>query len=214
MQVKLLRVLEERKVLRVGGRRRAPIDVRFIAATNRDLERRGRTRALPPGPLLPAQRHHAHDPAAARAHRRDRAARARVPRARAAARSQRAPAGVSSDAALALLRAYPWPGNIRELRNVIERAVLLCDGDDDRPEHLPPKMPRRRPRRARRRTPSASARRELTARQIEAVERGASSRRSSACGGNQTHAAELLGISRRTLVTRLAEYGLPRPRKR
>ena len=75
LQAKLLRVLEKRHVTRVGGLKPKAIDVRFVAATNRDLEEEVARRTLPPGPLLPPQRHDAAHPAAARAARRDRAAR-------------------------------------------------------------------------------------------------------------------------------------------
>ena len=87
--------------------------------------------------VLPAQRRHARDPAAARARRRDRAAGARVRRRRPAQREPPERADARRPSALALLERYAWPGNIRELRNVVERAVLLCAGDVIEPEHLP-----------------------------------------------------------------------------
>jgi len=123
-----------------------------------------------------------------------------------------------SSSALNVLRGYRWPGNIRELRNVIERAVLLCSGTTIEPVDLPlDKMladleRRAAPARASRRAPGradtpitvlpdALGQRQ---RLIEALE---------ACDGNQTRAAELLGISRRTLVNWMNKYDLPRPRK-
>ncbi|KYF69453.1 Fis family transcriptional regulator, partial [Sorangium cellulosum] len=138
-QVKLLRVLEERQVLRVGARVPRNIDVRFLSATHRDLEAevaRGafrqdlyfrlngvtltipplRERALDIAPLVELF----------------------AVKASKAFERQRVPA--ASAEALALLERYPWPGNIRELRNVIERAVMLCTGDTLLPEHLPAKM--------------------------------------------------------------------------
>ena len=86
IQVKLLRVLEERQVLRVGGTKARPIDVRVLSATNRHLEAAIDEGCVPARSLLPAQRHHARDPAAARAAVGDRAARAPVRRSRGAPR--------------------------------------------------------------------------------------------------------------------------------
>jgi two-component system response regulator AtoC len=210
-QVKLLRVLEERKVLRVGGLSARSVDVRFIAATHRDVEQdanRGRFRSdlyyrlngitLTVPPLR--QRRADIVPLAERfllatSHGLKRAT----------------PPAISAEAR-AVLVDYAWPGNIRELRNVIERGVLLCDGDELLPMHLPPKMISEP-------VPASPAALETDPRarllqQIEEVERTRLVEALRRCGGNQTQAAELLGISRRTLVTRLGEYDLPRPRRR
>jgi transcriptional regulator of acetoin/glycerol metabolism len=100
-----------------------------------------------------------------------------------------------SEEALERLRAHAWPGNVRELRSALERAVLFCPGDLITTDHLPdfaghtPGAP-----------PAGGERDKL----LEAL---------SACAGNQTRAARLLGISRNTLLARLDRYGLPRPRK-
>ena len=135
-QAKLLRVIETREVARLGSVRPRRIDVRFIAATNRDLEAEVARGAFRAGPLLPPQRHHADDPAAAAcASTRS----ARWPR-RSCARSAATSAGrrrCCRRRALAHLEAYGWPGNIRELKNVIERAVLLCEGPVLEPAALP-----------------------------------------------------------------------------
>jgi DNA-binding NtrC family response regulator len=205
IQVKLLRVIEERKVLRVGGLTPQPIDVRFIAATNRNLDAeitRGTFRqdlyyrlngiSLVIPPL------------------RERGAEL-VPLAQQFIREASAAAGRAaprlSPAAEALLRARDWPGNIRELRNVCERAVLLCLADVIEPEHLslsdvattPPPEPQR-PRELALTADEQRQRDEI----VDALAR---------CAGNQSRAAKLLGISRKTLVARLDAYGLPRPRK-
>ncbi|AUX35994.1 uncharacterized protein SOCE836_081980 [Sorangium cellulosum] len=138
-QAKLLRVLEDRKVLRIGGRTPRRIDLRFVAATNRDLEAevaRGAFRqdlyfrlngislVVPPlrervaeiGPLADRFLEEA----------------CRQLEQRSAPRL--------SPEALAVLEAYAWPGNVRELRNVIERAAVLCAGDSVEPADLPPHL--------------------------------------------------------------------------
>jgi len=134
-QVKLLRVLEERQVRRVGSTASLGIDVRFVSATNRNLEQaiaRGTFRedlyfrlngialVIPPlrdrpGEIEGLARHFI---------------------AEACRRAGREPPRISREA-LQILLAYPWPGNIRELRSVIERAVVLCDTDHLMPAHLP-----------------------------------------------------------------------------
>jgi transcriptional regulator with PAS, ATPase and Fis domain len=139
IQVKLLRVLEEQKVLRVGGRVPRSIDVRVLSATHRDLEAdvargafrqdlyfrlSGVTLTIPPLRQRVA----------------DIAPLAELFAAKACRAFERSRIPELSREALALLERYPWPGNIRELRNVMERAVMLCAGDRLLPEHLPPKM--------------------------------------------------------------------------
>ena len=210
-QVKLLRVLEERHVTRVGGLAPRSIDVRFVSATNRDLSAAvqssgfrqdlyfrlaGITLTVPPlrsraGEIEPL---------------------ARMFGARAAASMRRQEPMLSREALAELMR-YGWPGNVRELRNVMERAVVLAPGATIMPEHLllAPAQPERPPRAAAVRTveaPVASLHEELGSierqRIIDALE---------SCAGNQTQAALMLGMPRRTFVARLDEYGIARPRK-
>jgi DNA-binding NtrC family response regulator len=100
-----------------------------------------------------------------------------------------------SNAAMAKLRAHDWPGNIRELKNVIERAVVLCPSQVIERDHLV--LSNLQPSGARAEDPERQ-------RIIDALEEA---------GGNQTRAARLLGISRRTLVNKLDRFELPRPRK-
>jgi two-component system, NtrC family, response regulator AtoC len=219
VQAKLLRVIEQKQVTRLGALVARPIDVRFMAATNRDLEdevasgrfRRdlffrlnGFTLVIPPL----RERQDEIDALAATF----------IEHAR--AESQRRDAPKVSAAARAALHAYGWPGNVRELRNVIERAVLLCTGDVIEPEHLP------LDRMGRTIAPTAS----ITTGARDSVAAPASSQRPTSngaiaererivhalkvCAGNQTKAAEILGISRRALVYRIEQLGLPRPKKR
>ena len=227
-QAKLLRVLEERAVTRLGTSRLRPIDVRFLAATNRDLETdsaAGRFRQdlyfrlagislmIPPLRERPAEVDTLVKTFITAACRQlDRAL----------------PLTVSSQA-FALLRAYPWPGNVRELRNVIDRAVVLCAGDVILPEHLPPSVLKSSPSPSSSRAPVAGldppsqpvssdeatqeSDRHLPG-QIKTLERDRIAAALDRCAGNQSEAAKLLGISRGTLVARIQEFGLPRPRKR
>jgi DNA-binding NtrC family response regulator len=202
-QAKLLRVLEERRVMRVGATSSVPIDVRFVFATNRDLEAevaRGAFRAdlyyrvnglsviIPPlrerlGEIEPL---------------------ARSFLAAAAAREGRPVPQFSADA-LEAMRAWSWPGNIRELKNVIDRALLLAGEAEVSAQALGLGEVAARPASA----PAPGLREER-----EAAERRAVIDALEKTGGNQTRAAELLGVSRRTLVSRLQEYGLTRARKK
>ena len=203
-QAKLLRVVETREVLRVGGVRARKIDVRFLAATNRDLEadvargafRRdlyfrlnGMTLAIPPLRERPRDL-----PLLARAFARALAA---------GAGRRRSPA--LSESALAALTAHAWPGNVRELRNVVERALLLCDGDAITEAHLPTESFQAGPP-----APEAPA---GPPPEPRAGERARILAALAACAGNQSRAAKKLGISRKVLIARLDAYGVARPRK-
>jgi DNA-binding NtrC family response regulator len=212
-QVKLLRVLEEKRVLRVGGLKPSPIDVRFVAATNRDLEAAaaagefrqdlyfrlgGVTLVVPPLRDRPAEIETL----------------ARHFLAQAAQTLGRRPVPALADDALALLRRYAWPGNIRELRNVIERAVLLCSEGLVLPEHLPvDKMSATLAARTGSADLAARAPRLGVRAETDDLERQRIVEALQRSGGNQRKAAEMLQMPRRTFVRRLEEYGLPRPRK-
>jgi two-component system response regulator AtoC len=223
IQAKLLRVLEERVVRPLGTNTTRAIDVRFIAATNRDLESAihtghfrqdlyfrldGITLRLPPLRERPIDID------------------AFVKRFLAVSCQEvdREPLHVPK-ATMERLRRYAWPGNVRELRNCIERAVVLCPGDVLHPEYLPtalhdgevaPFRPSPYPH-----SPSVTTKpppdpEMLSARPPPTTEQKALERHRIVealrlCGGNQTRAARVLGMSRRTLVSRLAEYGIPRP---
>ncbi len=217
LQAKLLRVLEDAQVRRVGGLKSRPVDVRVVSATNRDLEAEaaaGRYRSdlyfrlngfsltIPPlrervREIAPLARHFA---------------------LAAAAQSGR-PSPTISPEAMRALEGYRWPGNIRELRNVIGRAVLLSTSGAITTEHLPLERMRPAPAPA----PEAPAVPEAPAAPatlpddlrdaLSVVERQRIIDALDRCAGNQTRAAALLGISRRALVSKLEQYNLPRPRK-
>jgi two-component system, NtrC family, response regulator AtoC len=210
VQAKLLRVVEDRRVTRVGATDARAVDVRFVAATNRDLgadvEAGGFRRDLYfrlAGVVL------AVPPLRARPDEIEPLARAFV--AEAAARIG-APPPALTDGALAALRAHAWPGNVRELRAAMERAVLVADGPIDVAAlglgqgAAPPGAPA--PASA---APAAPAAAPL-ADELADLERRRIVGALEQCGGNQTRAAELLGMPRRTLVKRLARYGIKRPR--
>lgn len=194
-QAKLLRAIEERKIRRLGSVTPRSIDVRFIAATNRPIEQMvasgafrrdlyfrlaGMTIRLPP------LRERLED----------------LPRladelVAAAAAREGVPVPKLSNRALAELRQYHFPGNIRELKNILDRAVVLSDGGRIDPEHLVFEA-------AALSVPPPAGDDDEARRIAEALQQ---------TGGNQTRAAELLGISRRTLVNRLNQYAIPRPLK-
>ena len=196
-QAKLLRVLEQRLVSRVGGTEEIEVDVRFLAATNRDLEAevsRGTFRQdlyfrLSPFVIsVPPLRERPRDllPLATSFARKG------------AARMGR-PNPSLSPAFVAALARYPWPGNVRELRNVIERALVLADDGMLRVEHLPERFGVEEP--------SQPPRGELPA-QIDELERLNVVEALRATAGNRTHAARRLGISRRALLYKLKKHGL------
>jgi DNA-binding NtrC family response regulator len=194
VQTTLLRVLEERAVMRLGETQLRPVDVRIVAATNRELTTE----------------------VAAGRFRSDLFYRIRVGRIHLAPlrerrvdlpllvqhilSEQRAIAGRAvttvSDEAMQAMLAYEWPGNIRELKNALGYAVIHCAGPAVELEDLPPELLERAP-------PAAGTGRALGAEEresiVEALERA---------GGDRKAAAALLGVSRATLYRRLAQYGI------
>jgi two-component system response regulator AtoC len=217
IQTKLLRAVEDRKVLRVGARVERDVDVRFVAATHRDLEAEAEAGTFRQDlfyrlngmsfTIPPLRERRAEIPALCRTF---------------LARyngelGRTTPLAISAEA-LSLLERYSWPGNVRELRNVIERGAVLCSGEELRAEHLPPRVLTGVASRPPSAPPSSDKTRAdvmLRARnELQALERQRISEALEQCGGNQTRAAEALGVSRRTLVSRLSELGVPRPRKR
>jgi two-component system response regulator AtoC len=214
-QAKLLRVLEERAVNRVGATKPRRIDVRFVTATNRDLAQRvqaGQFRSdlyyrisglvirIPPLRNRPAEIE---------------------PLARHFLREFSIRAGQAvpqmSPGALGKLLAHDWPGNVRELRNVMERATLLVSGSTLEAENVMIENS----------DPMGGG--DLFDAEFEAEtaviaspflegaspedEKARILKALEACGGNQTRAAKMLGIARRTLINRIEQFNLPRPKK-
>ena len=198
-QAKLLRVLQEREVQRVGGTRPLRVNVRLIASTNRDLEA-----ALASGDFrqdlyyrlkvievtLPPLRERKEDIALLCQH-----FLAEI------AREMGRQPPVVDEAALRVLDAYPWPGNVRELRNVLERAVVLGAGDRILPSHLPREV--RRGLVAREDLPDDLALSEAEKRHVAEV--------LAFTGWNKTRAAAFMRISRPRLDRKIRDYSLRRP---
>ncbi len=213
-QAKLLRVLGEGKLMRVGGLSARAIDVRIISATNRDLEMevsRGtfrldllyRLNAM--SIIIPPLRERTAEIEPL----------VRMFLKRIAEKYGR-PVPLLTPGALAALREYSWPGNVRELRNVIERAMVLVSDDVIDVEDLPVEKMRATYNTPRlsgpipiltppHGSPAAAELTEEHQRILAALEE---------CGGNQTHAARVLGISRRALINKIEKFAVRRPRKR
>jgi transcriptional regulator with PAS, ATPase and Fis domain len=204
VQAKLLRVLEERQVMRLGSLKPRSIDVRFLAASHKALDAEvaagrfrqdlffrlnGITLQIPPL----RQRVDEIEGFAARF------------LADASARRGTRPPALHPDV-VAALRGHPWPGNVRELKNVIDRALLLSNGADViEPEHVVLDAPAR--------TINDSDEADDDGPIGGDDERARILRALKEAAGNQTRAAELLGVSRRTLVNRIIAHNIPRPRK-
>jgi formate hydrogenlyase transcriptional activator len=201
VQVKLLRVLQEQEIERLGSARPTKVNVRVVAATNRDLAaevQRGGFRSdlfyrLNVFPIqLPALRERRQDVALLASHFvTDFARRIGKPVERIGAQ------------AVARLTSYDWPGNVRELANVLERAIILCDGPDILEEHLGTLT---------RELPGADKDQFVT---LEEMERQHILRALAQTGGvlaGPQGAARLLGLSRSTVWSRMRKLGIQPPR--
>jgi two-component system response regulator AtoC len=215
VQVKLLRVLEQRRITRLGDVRERDVDIRIVAATNRDLDAAVRAERFRADLLsrlnaavveLPPLRHR----------RREIVLLARLFVENECARRKRPPLALA-EATLFLLAEHDYPGNVRELKNAIEYAVATAEGEAIHPWNLPPRMTSHDAPApldatagagsaatpapvARRFRPVAEELRELErARMIEALE---------ASSGVQRHAAAAIGMPVRTFTFKLKQYGI------
>ena len=196
-QVKLLRVLEEKEIERVGDHHPIPVDVRIISATNKDLEKSiaeglfredlyFRINVFPlTMPTLQARMEDMPLLVQSFVHQNNQ-------------RSGKTIDGVSPEAMDALLR-YHWPGNVRELRNTIEYAFVLCPGGWIGPEHLPHRITRGEKRAPRSTRPHDIAADPERATLVNALR---------LAGGNQSETARHLGVSRVTVWKRIKKYGI------
>ena len=201
LQPKLLRVLDQARIRRVGGTRERVFDVRTLAATNRDPRAAVEEKVLREDLFFRLNVLHVHLPPL-RDRQGDVAFLGRKFAEQMAVKHQLA-VGPLRDEALEHLIRYNWPGNVRELRNVIERAVVLARDTDIGPEHLPPYVRDPRPQTAERygfppEATVADAERELILRSLDET------------NNNKTETARRLGVSTRTIHNKLRAYGIER----
>ena len=206
MQAKILRALQEREIMRVGATKTTKVDVRVIAATNRDLEamvKDGRFREdlyyrLNIIPItIPPLRNRRDD----------------IPTlvdffiAKHSASANRQIRGLTASARNLIMN-YSWPGNVRQLESAIERAILLCEGNEIESEDLPVELRQEG-------TAAGAADFKLPPEGIsfEDVERSLITQAMEQTNWNITRAAKLLGLSFRTLQYRLEKFGLKKPEK-
>ncbi|GFO66488.1 sigma-54-dependent Fis family transcriptional regulator [Geomonas limicola] len=200
IQAKLLRVIQERDFIPVGATRPKSANIRFVAATNKNLEREvaeGRFREdlyyrlnvinIPLPPLR--DRKDDIEPLALHFLKKY------------SLRMKKAVTGVTPEA-LALLIGYDWPGNIRELENVMERAVILAKNELVTPKELPI---------WRNKLPEIPVKRDVELVSLENIEREHIERTLANTGYHKSRSAEILGISRKTLDRKIAEYSLHIP---
>ena len=217
IQAMLLRAIDTKQIMRVGGVRPKAIDVRFVAATNRDLVEEIREKRFRSDLYYRLNQISLEIPPL-----RERRSEIRPLAEAFLAELAGGAAGAPrlSNEAVQLLESHAWDGNIRELRNVINRALVLCDGDTIEPEHLPLETLQRAASPARMPAADDAAAEilpppsELSLTPEQRSERERIVAALQAEGGNQSRAARRLGMSRSTLGTRLDELGIPRPQKR
>jgi DNA-binding NtrC family response regulator len=209
MQVKLLRILQEQEFERVGGVNTIKVDVRIVTATNKDLEeevKAGRFREdlyyrlnVVPIHLPPL-----------RERREDIELLVRYFLLQFNEKLKKQITGLTPET-LNALRAHSWPGNIRQLENVLERMVLMCEGNVltvvDLPDELAPLISEKSPSE----DESSSSLKQIVRRQTQSLERELIEKALEETAGNVTRAAEKLGLSRKGLQLKMKELGLKRP---
>ncbi|HEY1265814.1 MAG TPA: sigma-54 dependent transcriptional regulator [Candidatus Binatia bacterium] len=201
-QVKLLRVLQEGELQRVGGRETIKVDVRVVAATNRKLDelvKAGQFRQdlyyrlnVFPLTILPL-RERAEDIPPLAAHFIEKSNE----------RLKKNVVGVTPQA-MALLIAWPWPGNVRELENVVQRMIVVAKGEDLDVADLPPEMRAGAAPRAE----APTGLKGIARASADVIEKKTIADALAASGGNVTHAAKALGVSRATLQNKMKAFGL------
>ncbi|HSP79519.1 MAG TPA: sigma-54 dependent transcriptional regulator, partial [Myxococcaceae bacterium] len=196
LQAKLLRVLEEGRLRRLGGKVEIEVDVRVLCATNRDLKQEIKNQRFREDLYFRLNVFQIHLPPL-RERREDVPILVQYFVEKFRGDSGKRVTGVHPDA-MEVLKHHDWPGNIRELRNAVERAVILCDGELILREHLPPDMAGKSPERHTFRLPYGLS--------LDAVEReyilGSLQRN----GNNKARTAEILGVSEKTLYNKLNRY--------
>jgi sigma-54 dependent transcriptional regulator, acetoin dehydrogenase operon transcriptional activator AcoR len=214
LQTRLLRVLEEQEIVPLGSEVPIKVDLHVIAASHRNLRE-----MISRGEFREDLYYRLNGITLELPRLMDRADRERViHRALAAETHNGRPAAIEMDA-LQRLISYPWPGNIRELRNVIRTALAICEGGVVRlidlpreirePHHTGATLTTVAPASSAAATPLESEPLETCANPLAAAERAALLRVIEKCRGNMTHAAEHLGVSRNTLYRKMKTHGIP-----
>jgi transcriptional regulator with PAS, ATPase and Fis domain len=201
-QAKLLRVLEDRKLRRLGSKVETPVDVRVLASTNKVPDEAVARGALRSDLYYRLNVFNIHLPPL-REHKDDIPDLVQLLLAEMNEKHSRR-VGAVSEAVLNLFHNYSWPGNVRELRNTIERAVIVCETGAIETKHLPPGFGQA-PLRATASDPDAV--RLGVGTTVEEAEKMLILKTLEATSNNKTRAAEILGISLKTLHNKLKEYG-------
>ena len=191
LQAKMLTVLQNRAVTRLGANIATPIDIRLISATNRDLNEAVAKGAFRQDLLFRINTIHIHIPPL-RNRREDIVPLAERFIARYGQKYNKMGLMLSAEAA-ERLKTHTWEGNIRELQNTMEKAVIMCDGDTINADHLELHTAQR---------PATEAQ------TLEEIERQTIAAAITQCGGNLSQAATQLGITRQTLYNKIKRYGL------
>jgi DNA-binding NtrC family response regulator len=199
-QVKLLRVLQQREIIPVGGTEAVPIDTRLLAATNRDLEEEMKRAAFRSDLFYRLNVFALHLPPL-RSRRDDIPLLIDAFLHRAAQQRGTEPKRLT-ESALDAMQSYGWPGNVRELENALERAVILSDGEMIDVGALPERITERRAE------PLVTSQETAANPTLDVIERAYIMWVLQSEGGNKSRAAEVLGIDPSTLYRKLSRYGV------